>query len=60
MRFLKQVRLEAARELMIGRRMRASEAAIEVGYESASHFTRDFKLAYGAAPREYIRRVLDG
>jgi len=60
MRFLKQVRLEAARELLIGRRMRASEAAIEVGYESASHFTRDFKSAYGAAPREYVRRVLEG
>jgi AraC-like DNA-binding protein len=60
MRFLKQVRLEAARELMIGRSLRASDAAVQVGYESASHFTRDFKQAFGSAPGEYVRRVREG
>jgi len=60
MRFLKQVRLEAARELMLAQRVRAGEAALRVGYESASHFTRDFKSAYGAAPAEYVRRVRQG
>lgn len=57
MRFLKQVRLEAARELMLGRSVRASDAALQVGYESASHFTRDFKQAFGSAPGEYVRRA---
>lgn len=57
MRFLKQVRLEAARELLVGKRLRASEAATEVGYESPSHFTRDFKAKFGASPAEYARRV---
>lgn len=56
MRFLKQLRLEAARELMLGRAVRAADAAVQVGYESASHFTRDFKQAFGAAPGEYVRR----
>jgi AraC-like DNA-binding protein len=56
MRYLKQLRLEAARELMLGRSLRAGDAALQVGYESASHFTRDFKQAFGSAPAEYVRR----
>lgn len=57
MRFLKQLRLDAARELMLGQSVRAGDAALQVGYESASHFTRDFKQAFGAAPGEYVRRL---
>jgi AraC-like DNA-binding protein len=63
MRFLKQLRLEAARELMLGQSVRAGDAAIQVGYESPSHFTRDFKQAFGSAPAQYVRRFrppLDG
>lgn len=60
MRFLKQLRLEAARELMLGQRVRAGAAATQVGYESTSHFTRDFKQAFGSAPGEYVRRVREG
>jgi AraC-like DNA-binding protein len=60
MRFLKQLRLEAARELMLGQRVRAGDAATQVGYESSSHFTRDFKQAYGSSPGEYVRRVREG
>ena len=56
MRFLKQLRLDAARELMLGQSLRAGDAAAQVGYESASHFTRDFKQAFGTAPAEYVRR----
>jgi AraC-like DNA-binding protein len=56
MRFLKQLRLDAARELMLGQSVRAGDAAVQVGYESASHFTRDFKQAFGSAPGEYVRR----
>jgi AraC-like DNA-binding protein len=57
MRFLKQLRLEAARELMLGQSVRAGDAALQVGYESTSHFTRDFKQAFGSAPGEYVRRL---
>lgn len=57
MRFLKQLRLDAARELMLGQSVRAGDAALQVGYESTSHFTRDFKQAFGAAPGEYVRRL---
>jgi AraC-like DNA-binding protein len=57
MRFLKQLRLEAARELMLGRSVRAGDAALQVGYESASHFTRDFRQAFGSSPSAYVRRL---
>ncbi len=60
MRFLKRIRLDKARQLMIAERARVQEADARVGYESASHFSRDFKLEYGASPAEYIRRLHDG
>jgi AraC-like DNA-binding protein len=55
-RYLKQLRLERARQLLIGNGTRASEAGASVGYESASHFARDFKQTFGAAPAAYVRR----
>lgn len=55
MRYLKQVRLHDARALMLAGGVSVSEAAARVGYESASHFTRDFKGYFGAAPTEYVR-----
>ena len=60
MRFLKQLRLEAARDLMVTQQLRAGEAALRVGYESTSHFNRDFKAAYGAAPASYARQLRAG
>lgn len=59
MRFLKQLRLERARELMVNDRLRVGEAALRVGYESTSHFNRDFKAAFGAAPGSYARQLRD-
>jgi AraC-like DNA-binding protein len=56
MRYLKQIRLQNARALLLSHGLRVSEAASRVGYESASHFTRDFKSYFGAAPAEYLRR----
>jgi AraC-like DNA-binding protein len=56
MRFLRQVRLSDARSLMLTEGTRPSEAASRVGFESTSHFTREFKRHYGASPAEYVRR----
>jgi AraC-like DNA-binding protein len=50
MRYLKQVRMAEARQLMLAGGLRAAEAAARVGYQSASHFARDFKAIFGAAP----------
>jgi AraC-like DNA-binding protein len=57
MRYLKQVRLNHARALMLSRGVAVGEAAFQVGYESASHFTRDFRAFFGAAPGEYVRNL---
>lgn len=56
MRYLKQLRLQEARTLLLADGLRVGEVAARVGYESASHFTRDFKHYYGAAPAEWLRR----
>jgi AraC-like DNA-binding protein len=55
MRFVKEVRLDAARTLLLNDGVRASEAALRVGYESAAHFSRDFKRRFGASPALYAR-----
>ncbi|WAS89951.1 AraC family transcriptional regulator [Nannocystis punicea] len=56
MRYVKHVRLHEARTLLL-RGARAGEVAGQVGYASASHFTRDFKSYFGVPPAEYARRL---
>ncbi len=56
MRYLKQLRLQEARTLLLGEGARVGEAAQRVGYESPSHFSRDFKSHFGSTPAEYLRR----
>lgn len=58
MRYLRDLRLDAARNLMLGGGMRAGDAAAKVGFESAAHFAREFKNRFDATPTEYLRRVL--
>jgi AraC-like DNA-binding protein len=55
MQYLKHVRLERARTLLVADGMSAAEVARVVGYASASHFTRDFKRQFGLAPTGYTR-----
>jgi AraC-like DNA-binding protein len=57
MKYLRQVRLEQARTMLLGQAARASEVATAVGFESASHFTREFKRRYGSAPAQYVRQL---
>lgn len=52
MRYLRDVRLETARTLLAnGEQVNA--AARAVGFESASHFTREFKRRYGQSPTTF-------
>ena len=57
MRFVKEVRLDAARTLLLSEGARASDVAVRVGYESPAHFARDFKRRFGAPPTRYARRL---
>jgi AraC-like DNA-binding protein len=59
MRYVKQIRMNEARGLMLASGLRANEAAARIGYESPSHFARDFKAIFGAAPAAYVQRWRD-
>jgi AraC-like DNA-binding protein len=48
--YVKSTRLHQARLLMIRNNMTASSAASQVGYESASQFSREFKRLFGRTP----------
>jgi AraC-like DNA-binding protein len=48
--FLRQVRMERAAELLLAGRHNVTEAAMEVGYSSLSHFSKAFCETYGCCP----------
>jgi AraC-like DNA-binding protein len=51
--FVKRMRLDRARELLVQEGMNVSEVARRVGYGSLSHFITEFKRHFGAPPRKY-------
>jgi AraC-like DNA-binding protein len=54
MRYLREVRLDAARARLLGNGSRVSEVAVEVGFESPAHFTREFKRRFGVSPSKSL------
>ncbi len=48
--YLRRLRLEKARSLLMYSSMNVTEVAMEVGYTSLSHFSRAFTECYGVAP----------
>ncbi len=48
--YLKKIRLHQARLMIVGKGYNASEAAHEVGYNSTSQFSREFKRQFGFPP----------
>ena len=48
--YVKKLRLNRARDLIVLENVKACAAAIEVGYESVSQFTREFKRYFGVTP----------
>jgi AraC-like DNA-binding protein len=57
--YIRKIRLNRARDLLLEQRVRVSEAANHVGYESAAQFSREFKHYFSNRPREY-RTVTQG
>ena len=57
LQYLKHLRLQDARQLMLTEDMDASSAAIRVGYESPSQFSREYTRLFGAPPLRDIKRV---
>lgn len=59
LQYVKSYRLHKARLLMVHDGLKASTAAIRVGYESASQFSREFKRLFGTTPSDEIARLRD-
>ncbi|ANS44843.1 AraC family transcriptional regulator [Serratia inhibens] len=59
LQYVKSYRLHKARLLMVHDGLKASTAAIRVGYESASQFSREFKRFFGVTPSDEIARLRD-
>lgn len=57
LQYLKTFRLHKARMLIVHDGMKASAAAMRVGYESASQFSREFKRYFGVTPGEDAARM---
>jgi AraC-like DNA-binding protein len=50
LQFQKRLRLQEARRLLLGDGLTAAGAARRVGYEDASHFSREYKRLFGLPP----------
>jgi len=50
LQYIKNIRLHKAKELIQQEGEKAYEAALRVGYESASQFSREYKRCFGAPP----------
>ena len=51
--FLKEMRLDKARELLVDGQLAVARVSKEVGYASVSHFIAEFRARFGVTPRAY-------
>lgn len=57
LQYIKSLRLNQARLLMIRNSLSATSAAFKVGYESPSQFNREFRRFFGRSPEEEARKM---
>jgi AraC-like DNA-binding protein len=57
LQFQKQIRLREARRLMVGEGFDAAGAGYQVGYNDASHFSREYKRLFGLPPLRDVERL---
>ncbi len=57
LQFQKQIRLREARRLMLGEGLDAANAGYRVGYNDASHFSREYKRLFGLPPLRDVDRL---
>ena len=58
LQYQKQLRLQSARSLMLNNGLDAASAAFEVGYESATQFSREYSRFFGQPPMRDVRLLL--
>ena len=57
LQYQKQLRLQEARQLMLTQDIDAGTAAVNVGYESASQFSREYRRLFGDPPQRDVKRL---
>lgn len=57
LQYQKQMRLQEARRLIFAEAMDAARAAHEVGYDSPSQFSREYRRLFGAPPVQDVMRL---
>lgn len=59
LQYQKQLRLQEARRLMLSGIMDVTSASMEVGYESPSQFSREYKRLFGLSPKKDINWLIE-
>lgn len=57
LQYLKRLRLQEARRLMLGEHLDAASAGSRVGYDDAAHFNREYKSLFGLPPVRDVERL---
>lgn len=57
LQYQKQLRLLEARRLLVSCALNVEAAAVKVGYESPSQFSREYARMFGAPPKRDLRRL---
>ena len=55
--FLKDIRMEKAKELLEKTDLRIIEISQKIGYENEKHFMKIFKVSFGVSPTEYRKNM---
>jgi transcriptional regulator GlxA family with amidase domain len=58
--YQKRLRLHEGRRLLLSGAASAEAVAYEVGYASASQFSREYSRLFGQPPRRDAERLIDG
>ena len=57
LQYQKRLRLQEARRLLVSQKTEAARVSFDVGYESASQFSREYRRLFGAPPGRDASRV---
>ncbi len=57
LKYVKRIRLQEARRLLLAESLDAADAAYRVGYESATQFSREYARLFGLPPISDIKRL---
>ncbi len=56
--FIRAIRLKYAAKLLLQKNFNITQIALEVGFNSPSHFTKAFKQFFDCTPKEFIQKSL--